>query len=69
MEIDRTAHIFDGVNSHGSFKRIQELERIAVWQFVAPPPGARVFFTTRHGGGSMPPYDSLNLGYHVSDDQ
>ena len=31
-------------------------------------PGARLFCSTRHGGVSAPPYDSLNLGDHVGDD-
>jgi purine-nucleoside/S-methyl-5'-thioadenosine phosphorylase / adenosine deaminase len=30
--------------------------------------GAAVAITTRHGGVSGPPYDSLNLGLHVGDD-
>ncbi len=30
--------------------------------------GADVAVTTRHGGASRPPYDSLNLGLHVGDD-
>jgi polyphenol oxidase len=30
--------------------------------------GAAVAVTTRHGGLSAPPYDSLNLGLHVGDD-
>ena len=30
--------------------------------------GADVAVTTRHGGVSRPPYDSLNLGLHVGDD-
>lgn len=30
--------------------------------------GADVAVTTRHGGVSQPPYDSLNLGLHVGDD-
>lgn len=30
--------------------------------------GASVAVTTRHGGVSEPPYDSLNLGLHVGDD-
>jgi YfiH family protein len=29
--------------------------------------GARLAFTTRVGGGSDPPYDTLNLGLHVGD--
>ncbi len=28
----------------------------------------RAFFTTRDGGVSRPPYDTLNLGFHVGDD-
>ena len=30
--------------------------------------GADVAVTTRHGGVSRPPYDTLNLGLHVGDD-
>jgi len=32
-------------------------------------PGARVVFTTRRGGVSEPPYDSLNLGLRVAGDR
>jgi copper oxidase (laccase) domain-containing protein len=31
------------------------------------PAGVRAVFTTRQGGVSLPPYDSLNLGDHVGD--
>ena len=31
------------------------------------PAGVRALFTTRRGGVSLPPYDSLNLGDHVGD--
>ncbi|MDO9357742.1 MAG: laccase domain-containing protein, partial [Polaromonas sp.] len=31
------------------------------------PPGVRAVFTTRQGGVSPHPYDSLNLGDHVGD--
>lgn len=31
------------------------------------PPGVRAIFTTRHGGASVPPFDSMNLGNHVGD--
>ncbi len=31
-------------------------------------PGVRVVFTDRHGGASVAPYESLNLGDHVDDD-
>lgn len=33
------------------------------------PPGVRTCVTTRRGGVSLPPYDSLNLGAHVGDDE
>jgi YfiH family protein len=32
------------------------------------PPGVHALQTTRLGGVSLPPYDSLNLGMHVGDD-
>ncbi|XOV78516.1 MAG: peptidoglycan editing factor PgeF [Aestuariibacter sp.] len=41
-------------------------------QLVTPkwsaPETVRAFSTTRFGGESLPPYDSLNLGLHVGDD-
>jgi YfiH family protein len=33
------------------------------------PPGVHAFCTTRAGGVSAPPYDTLNLGDHVGDDE
>lgn len=33
-----------------------------------PLPGVQALFTTRAGGVSQPPFDSLNLGDHVRDD-
>ncbi|WON76370.1 purine nucleoside phosphorylase YfiH [Serratia sp. UGAL515B_01] len=32
------------------------------------PAGIKAYSTTRHGGVSLPPYDSFNLGAHVGDD-
>ena len=32
------------------------------------PANVKAMQTTRHGGGSLAPYDSLNLGLHVGDD-
>ena len=32
------------------------------------PPGVHAVFTTRAGGHSVPPFDSLNLGDHVGDE-
>ncbi len=44
----------------------------AAADWIAPdwpaPPGVRAVFTTRQGGVSAPPFDSLNLGDHVRDD-
>jgi polyphenol oxidase len=41
-------------------------------QFIIPdwpaPPGVHALQTTRRGGFSQAPYDSLNLGLHVGDD-
>jgi YfiH family protein len=39
-----------------------------LWWDGAGAAGASVAITTRHGGVSAPPYDSLNLGLHVGDD-
>lgn len=40
--------------------------------FIVPdwpaPANVKTLQTTRHGGYSLPPYDSLNLGAHVGDD-
>lgn len=46
----------------------EERDGLVLWRFAAAPAEARVFFTTRAGGVSRPPYDSLNLGFHVGDD-
>jgi YfiH family protein len=37
-------------------------------QAEADAAGAAIAVTTRHGGVSHPPYDTLNLGLHVGDD-
>ena len=42
--------------------------RLPLWRTVGDLPGARLAFTTRRGGGSAPPYDSLNLGRSTDDD-
>ena len=38
------------------------------WDHQGAGHGAVVAVTTRHGGSSVTPYDSLNLGLHVGDD-
>lgn len=47
------------------------VERAGMLYFTVPLPesaGAMAWFSTRHGGVSQPPYDTLNLGFHVGDD-
>lgn len=43
------------------------LAGLSIWRFVRAPAGVEAVFTTRHGGVSGHPYDSLNLGFHVGD--
>ena len=40
---------------------------LVFWRFVTVPPGVNACFTTRQGGFSEESYQSLNLGFHVSD--
>lgn len=44
--------------------------RLNLYEFknLATIPGLLHFVTTRSGGTSLPPYDSLNLGLHTADD-
>ena len=37
------------------------------WRWVEPDPGATLLFSTRLGGISAPPYDSMNLGLSTAD--
>lgn len=41
---------------------------IVVWELARAPRNTRVYFTTRPGGVSRPPYAALNLGFNVGDD-
>ncbi len=67
--MNRNQSVYDGVNSHGSFARVNPVLRLPYgWKFTKAPAGVKVFFTMRHGGVSEPPYESLNLGFHVGDD-
>lgn len=38
------------------------------FDFLTRGTGAGAWFTTRRGGVSAPPYDTLNVGFHVHDD-
>ncbi|MEO5989895.1 MAG: polyphenol oxidase family protein [Candidatus Eisenbacteria bacterium] len=37
------------------------------WRPIAPPAGLRLAFSTRRGGVSVPPYESMNLGQSTAD--
>ena len=59
----------DTQTENGARSALQTAEGGAV--FVAPdtaPEGAKIFFFTRLGGTSEPPYDSLNVSKKVGDD-
>lgn len=45
-----------------------ERSGIVVYRFESLPGGIEAFVSTRRGGVSAPPYDSLNLGLRVEDD-
>jgi hypothetical protein len=55
------------LSSHGPFIQEERL-RLQLWKFTRATPGTNAFFTSRGGGTSSEPYDSLNLAYHVGDD-
>jgi len=45
-----------------------EREGLVAYRFESLPPGVEALVSTRRGGVSPPPYDSLNLGLRVGDD-
>lgn len=57
-----------GEDSGSSPFEMEDWGEISVWRFGLAPRGVNVYFTNRKGGLSRPPYDSLNLGFHVGDD-
>lgn len=48
--------------------RRDERQGLAVYRFESLPDGIEAFVSTRRGGVSPPPYESLNLGLRVGDD-
>ena len=50
---------------------MKQLDRVGCWHehLTVALPGARVLFTTRRGGFSSGPFESLNLGRLTADDQ
>jgi len=48
--------------------RRDERQGLAVYRFESLPDGVEAFVSTRRGGLSSPPYESLNLGLRVGDD-
>lgn len=57
----------NGKNEAVPFSR-EERGGLTLWRFNLSAPDTRTYFTTRGGGVSSAPYDSLNLGFHVGDD-
>lgn len=57
----------DAIDPEGPFLR-EDWKPLLLWRFTEAAPGVKVYFTSRPGGISRPPYDSLNLGFHVGDD-
>lgn len=51
----------------GTFRK-EELGPLVLWRFNPGNVPARIYFTTRSGGSSKAPYESLNLGFHAGDD-
>jgi polyphenol oxidase len=53
-----------------SMKPLPTAAEIPLYRFkkLESLPGMTHFVTTRRGGTSLPPYDSLNLGMHTADD-
>lgn len=51
----------------GDFSK-EVLGPLVLWRFNPETVPARIYFTTRSGGMSRTPYESLNLGFHVGDD-
>lgn len=51
-----------------SLELLNGLDDDLLWWFYSGGLGLRAAVSTRDGGVSAPPYDSLNLGYHVDDD-
>src|SRR5471030_3207865 len=58
--------------TQGRCRRVQGSDELVMSQLILPqwpqPRSVRSCVTTRHGGVSHSPYDSLNLGLHVGDD-
>ena len=54
-------------NSAGAFATEEHIG-IRLWRFTEAGAAVNVFFSCRHSGLSVPPYDSLNLGFCVEDE-
>ncbi len=64
----KVARIDDFIEHAREKYRREDWGDLVVWELARSPGKTRVYFTTRRGGVSEPPYDSLNLGFHVGDD-
>ncbi|MHB9112830.1 MAG: polyphenol oxidase family protein [Thermoleophilia bacterium] len=60
---------FEDIIEHAAERyRREDWGSVVVWELARAPKKTKVYFTTRRGGVSQPPYESLNLGFHVGDD-
>ncbi len=48
--------------------RLEQRQGVPVYRFESLPDGVEALVSTRRGGVSAPPYDTLNLGLRVEDD-
>lgn len=63
-------HLFgyrDVIQPEGPFVQ-EDWKPLLLWRFTEAASGVRAYFSSRPGGVSQPPYDSLNIGFHVGDD-
>jgi len=63
-----TAMFADIINRAERSYHREDWGDLIIWELDKAPQKIKVYFTTRHGGVSLPPFDSLNLGFHVGDD-
>lgn len=69
MSVIKKIFAWGGIVEPGDPFTQENRDPLILWRFNEAAPGVKVYFTSRPGGFSNPPYESLNLGYHVSDVQ
>ncbi|MFA6000556.1 MAG: polyphenol oxidase family protein [Thermoleophilia bacterium] len=69
MSVIKKIFAWGSVEEPGDPFTQENRDPLLLWRFNEAVPGVKVCFTSRPGGFSIPPYESLNLGYHVGDVQ